>query len=144
MNQFIKTNDKIINLKNVSNINVLDTRIVFNMNYSIEIRDKVISDYTYWDFDTREELEVIVDILRTSSFIETTFIGYNNAFVNINEISSIKYADRKNRIIFNLSHPVSFNNHNGQSITSEFVYFNYTDIEEYQDKKTEINTLLGV
>ena len=36
---FLQTNDRIINLKNVSNINILghQNRIVFNLNYNIEI-----------------------------------------------------------------------------------------------------------
>ena len=52
---FLRTNDRVVNLQNVSNINIIqdEKRIAFNMNYYIEIKSKgriiKISDYAYWD-----------------------------------------------------------------------------------------------
>jgi len=144
---FINTNDRTVNLLNVSNINILnDTlRIIFNMNYSIKIdrnrKQKMISDYVYWDSDTIEEFETNLSILRDSRYFDENFIDQyaDKGYINLNEISSIKYADHRNRVIFNLSHPITFtDNHGNERLTSEFVYNNCDTTETYNEYKQYI------
>lgn len=136
---FFQVHDKIINLKNVSNINVLKNkkRIVFNMNYSIDIsigqQQKTISDYVYWDFLDIDSLNDNIESLGNNEYFGLNYIeNGNDGFININEISSIKYAKPKNRVIFNLSHPVTFIDFDKRAkITSEFVYANFNNREDY-------------
>jgi len=135
---FIKTNDKIVNLMNVSNINVLrdKNRIVFNMNYGIELSDKIISDYVYWDFDSVNSLDKNIDLLYKTDYFKDNFISKtnDNGYINIKEISSVKFCKHKFRIIFNLSHTISFKNKNGEyKTTSEFVYVNCCNQQTYFD-----------
>jgi hypothetical protein len=147
---FIQTNDRIVNLKNVSNINVLDDykRVVFNMNYNVEIKKRndyvFISDYVYWDLLSSTQLNESLSSILNSTFFKDNFIIHNNQFVNMNEISSIKFSDKKLRIIINLSHPVTYTDYNGiQSITSEFVYFNFNDVSEYNEFAEKLKLRLG-
>ena len=143
---FLQTNDRIINLQNVSNINVLKdgNRIIFNMNYNIEIvyfdkvqrreKSKFISDYVYWDSDNRSETLKNLKHLEELKFFKDNFIkqSANAGFINKNEISSVKFSDKKYRVIFNLSHPITFTDFDGKDkITSEFVYVNCADQNEY-------------
>lgn len=141
---FLQTNDRLINLKNVSNINVIRDyengrfRIVFNMNYSIEIHGrKRISDYVYWDAINIDDLNNNIEYLRSDEYFKQNYIRNNTdcgCFINKNEISSIKFSEKKNRVIFNLSHPVTFTDwEDKDKITSEFVYVNCTSFDEYQD-----------
>lgn len=141
---FLQTNDRIINLKNVSNINVLTdrNRIVFNLNYSIEMpanewyTSKTISDYVYWDAIDLENLQHNLVHLYSNRYFKNNFINHNdnNGFINVNEISSIKFSDKKFRVIFNLSHPVTFVDFDGNAkITSEFVYANCAEINKYNE-----------
>ena len=158
---FLNTNDRIVNLSNVSNINIDKTknrkRIVFNLNYSIEIiidsnnanrepRTKLISDYIYWDAINDENLTANLAYIKESKYFTENFIPQINetGFINLNEISSVKYADKKNRVIFNLSHPVTFRDHDcNDRITSEFVYVNCGSYMEYREYREYINTLIG-
>ena len=139
---FLQTNDRIINLQNVSNINILKdrNRIVFNMNYNIEISTnygdkKYISDYVYWDARDIREVEKYLEKLNVIDYFNENFINQidGNGYINKNEISSVKFSDRKNRVIFNLSHPVTFKDFDGNDkITSEFVYVNCNNSTQYE------------
>lgn len=154
---FLQTTDRIINLQNVSNINILkDTnRIIFNMNYNIEIshfdkvskreKTKYISDYVYWDARDKEDLSENLMSLNTQYFVEN-FIkqASGNGYINKNEISSVKFSDKKYRVIFNLSHPVTFTDFDGkEKITSEFVYVNCNDLKSYDTYVNYVKTELG-
>lgn len=141
---FLHTNDRIINLKNVSNINILKdkNRIVFNLNYNIEIitdfegYGKFISDYVYWDAISSDNLRQNVEHLEENQYFKDNFLPefHNNGYININEISSIKFSEKKHRVIFNLSHPITFKDYDGnERITSEFVYVNCQDFKKYKE-----------
>lgn len=149
---FLKTNDRIVNLKNVSNINILKDkmRIVFNLNYSIEINNsrgsKMISDYVYWDAVDSEDFHDNIVRIKSNEFVQVAFIPYvdESGFVNISEISSVKFSEKKNRVIFNLSHPVSFTDFDrNEKITSEFVYVNCPD-GTYKEYRDTVQSSLGV
>lgn len=149
---FLQTNDRIINLKNVSNINILvdRNRIVFNLNYSIEIdangRTKLISDYVYWDSVSKDNLELNIKHLGSNNYFKDNFLTQptSNGFINLNEISSVKLSEKKNRVIFNLSHPITFKDFDGnERITSEFVYVNCKDVNEFKTYVNYIKTILG-
>jgi len=146
---FIKTNDRLVNLKNVSDIKFISkqNRIVFNMTYSVSFGkdSKLISDYVYWDSSNSYEFEAKIDQISKNSYVCSNYIDRrDNGFVNIDEISSIKTIDFKKRVIFNLSHPVTFRAANGESnITSEFIYLNFDTTEEYQVYIDRMNVILG-
>lgn len=158
---FLKTNDRLINLQNVSNINILRgekrNRIIFNMNYNIEIYPgKHISDYVYWDAIDDQDLIYNIKHLQFNEYLQKNFIDQpdGKGYINVNEISSIKFAEKKNRVIFNLSHPVSFNNHKKDKyqieqdrdvlkLTSEFVYVNCTSFDKYKKYVEYVQQELG-
>ena len=144
---FIQTDSRIVNLKNVSNINLLpnSNRINFNLNYNIDINDKLISDYVYWNAVSKDSYLMNLIALNSNDYFIKNFINQVNnvGYINKNEISSIKFSEKKNRVIFNLSHPVTFTVFDGNSrITSEFVYSNCEDIKTYNTYTTEINEKL--
>lgn len=152
---FLNTNDRIINLKNVSNINIIKDnnkgsyRIVFNMNYNIEIgtnySSKFISDYVYWDGINEDDLTRNIIHLNENEYFKNNFINQvqGEGYINKNEISSIKFSEKKHRVIFNLSHPVTFKDFDGnERITSEFVYVNCNDFGIYKEYVNYIQTEL--
>jgi hypothetical protein len=147
--EFIQTSSRLVSLKNVSNINVIEkeNRIVFNMNYNIEIEKRgeyrLISDYVYWDLLNADDCQRALSVIKKNRYFVDNFITYENVSVNINEISSMKFSDKKLRVIFNLSHPITFNDYHGNtSITSEFVYFNFNSESEYKNANKSIKLTL--
>lgn len=155
---FLQTTDRVINLQNVSNINILkdSNRIIFNMNYNIEIsyfdkvskreKNKFISDYVYWDAYAHNDMMANLKSLQTSKYFKEHFIQQTagNGFINKNEISSVKFAENKRRVIFNLSHPVTFTDFDGkEKITSEFVYVNCSDLNQYDSYVNYVKTELS-
>lgn len=151
---FIQAGERIVNLSNVSNINFVNDckRVVFNMNYNVEMiqKDKGtdrqirknISDYVYWDGIDKAEIR---DLFRNEYFIQY-FIRNNDStlFINLREISSIKFIKDKNRVIFNMSHPVSFRESSGKlKLTSEFVYVNCEE-NNYEDYVQYVKAMLSL
>ena len=79
-------------------------------------------------------------------FFKDNFIkqSANAGFINKNEISSVKFSDKKYRVIFNLSHPITFTDFDGrEKITSEFVYVNCTDQNQYAAYVNYVNIELS-
>lgn len=150
---FLQTNDRTINLRNTSNINILhaSNRIVFNLNYNIEIPcttstgTKLISDYVYWDAVDAHDLKENISRLLANQYFAENFLrdSSGNVFVNMNEISSIKYSEKKHRVIFNLSHPVTFRDHDKKErVTSEFVYVNCNSFAHYKEYVNYVKTTI--
>lgn len=142
-NELISVDDLIVNLKNVSNIVILNNRIVFNMNYTICIKtahhDKFISDYVYWD----SNVEINRELLYNNKYIQENFIVINKHLINKNEISTIKFLESRLRIVFNMSHPVTFKDRNGnKSLTSEFVYIDFNETSEFLEAKQKIESVI--
>ena len=85
---FLKVNNAVVNLDNVSNINLIKhrNRIAFNMNYNIELRidekTKYISDYVYWDAKDDREYEDNLRRLQSDDFFICEFIKHPNGFVD--------------------------------------------------------------
>lgn len=141
--ELIKVNDLILNLQNVSNIVILHNRIVFNMNYMICIKtaygDKYISDYVYWDSDVKTNL----DSLYKNKYIQDNFIIINKHLINKNAISTIKFLQNQLRVVFNMNHTVTFKDRNGEkSLTSEFVYIDFTNDKDFVNTKTKIESVI--
>lgn len=157
---FFHTSDKMVNLEKVSNINILGDkmRIVFNMCYPIEMETyckankrkvkKMISDYVYWDATNKDSFDYMTENLYKNAYFSTNFLqgsDYNNnlSYINLNHVSSIKFCEDKARVIFNLSHSVSFIDNNGsQKITSEFVFVNHKDVNVFRKYKERLQLLL--
>jgi len=138
---FIKGNnskDKIVNLENVSNIYVDGEdsgKIIFNMNYSVQIfGDKMTPDYVYWTFNSAEEKDELMDAfvnpIASLGWIFPAEDGHR--FVNTKCISSIGFDENKNRVIFNLNYHVSMPKNN-KKLTSDFVFFNFSSTKLYTD-----------
>lgn len=152
---FLKTKDIIVNLENVSNINIIKNqrRIVFNMNYNIQINcgphgeGKFISDYVYWNANSDKEFSDNLIKLNENDFFIREFIHKpkKDGYINVNEISSIKFIENRFRVIFNLSHPVTFADRDkNKKITSEFVYVDSDNDAEFEDYKEYIMVELGL
>lgn len=148
---FIKANDTLVNLKKVSNINVIEgkNRIVFNMNYSIEMKrgfgTKMISDYVYWDASSQADFQSIIKELYKNSYFSKNFLQgseYNGSvsYINLNEISSVKLNVERKRVIFNLSHSVSFRDTNkDERLTSAFVFVDFRNADEFKQYVDGLN-----
>lgn len=130
--------NKILNLKNVSNIFVdLDYdgagKVIFNMNYSVKIfGGKITPDYVYWLFSSRKELEEIKNIFepKISGWIFPKAL--DQRYINPSCVSSIVTDKYKNRVIFNLNYAISHPKDINNKMTSDFVFFNFESFEEYR------------
>lgn len=154
MQMFFETNDsKFVNLREVTSIafeeytdrNGIDKyKVIFNMNYGISLRnntDKIISDYVYSVYEDRREFDDVLLYLM-NLVDEYLWIKMKEPrIVNPDHISFVTQDYRKNRIILNLASSVSFHG-NDFSKTSDFVYLNCSDAEEYNERLTSIREQL--
>lgn len=140
MSKYIEVNNKFVNLSNVSTINFLasQNRVVLNFAHPIEISklDKMISEYTYIDFDTDEQYETYIKGLFLNKYIQAEYISKDFkgelGLINKSKISSFKFEAFKNKVIFNMNHAISVTNkYNQYSISTEFVYVN-CESHEYE------------
>jgi len=158
MRQFIETSDgDLLNLENVSNI-VFDPewsdrfgnkkpKIIYNFDYPVSLpkSSKKISDYKYDIFRTKEEYDnAVLDLTKLINEMNWIAPVINNKIqkiVNPNKISFMTSDDDNMRIILNLSTSVSFHG-DYERLTSDFVYLNHYDWEEYQNNLSYIRGLL--
>ena len=87
MKNFIKTGDgKFINLRAVSNVNVLDNKIVLNMNFTYTNRKEGQMSHFY--FLSKEETEIFKTKYFKENFVKIE--GYDRlVYINKNEVSHI-------------------------------------------------------
>ena len=122
------------------------------MNYGISLNsniNKIIPDYVYFYDMTDGEIERIKDILDFNGWFTLVYSDNNNRWVNPKNISFIKYETRnskqgiKYRVIVNLCSSVSLNN-DIFARTSDAVYYDFVDIQDFNDAKEWIRFHLDV
>jgi len=139
-------NNPIVNLDNVSNVFIdrKNNKVIFNMNYSDKLGEKMTADYEYWNYENLEEIVSVLDnTLEKAGFITPNSVY--NRYVNSNCISSIKVDERNLKIIYNLNSTVTHPDDSKkidkginmplhkQRLTSDFVFIRFTNIEDYYD-----------
>ena len=156
--QFVETNDgDLVNLNSVTNI-VFDEnwtdrfgnhkpKIIFNFDYPVTLpkTDKKISDYKYMIFDTKSEYELKVKelefLVNEMGWIAPIVNNRIDKIINPDKISFMTHDDNNQRIILNLNTSVSFHGDYSR-LTSDFVYINFNDWEEYVNGLKYIRDLL--
>ena len=142
MNKLVKfqknSKDMIINFENVSSIynDKERNKIIINFNYSIKLKNKIIPDYLYINYETSEEEKNILDKIQ---LITNNWIKNRDRFVNPKMVSSIKFDDKRNRIIVNLNYTISAKDNEGNMIlTSDFSYIDFEIKDLYEIEKERI------
>ena len=122
------------------------------MNYGISLNsniNKIIPDYVYFYDITAGEIERIRNILYDNGWITLQYSDNSNRWVNPKNISFIKYETRnskqgiKYRVIVNLCSSVSLNN-DIFARTSDAVYYDFVDIQDFNDAKEYLKDKLDV
>ena len=144
--------DIYINLKNVTYIKFdkKHLKIIFSYDYSIQIKNvldsndnqKVIPDYTYYNFDNIEQYEE--NAKRLINYIHYNILEYKyykdetvEFLINFSKISFIKF--KENRAIINFNNSASFKDDEGVSqVTGYFIYIDLTN-SKIQDFKRKID-----
>lgn len=134
MDSFVFAGDRIVNLRNVSSISFIEDqkRVAFNMNFDVTIKQapgRTVSAYAYWHpSDYSNSVAELCD----NPYIQANFIHRPNGLVNKNEISSIKVDELNCRVIFNMSHSVSFYRETGEDDkTAEFIFVDFAERSKY-------------
>jgi hypothetical protein len=156
--QFFETSDgKLVNLDNVTNI-VFDpdftdrfgnkrSKIIFNLDYHLSLprSDKKVADYVYSVYTDKNEYQESVkklnELVNRKSWIAPITNNTISKVINPDKISFMTKDDDNYRVILNLNTSVSFYG-DYQRLTSDFVYLNFYDDEEYQNNLTYITELL--
>ena len=147
---FLKNNNKIVNLKNVSSVVFEGSKVIFNLDYSISLRgngDKLVPDYVYFYYDYPELIQELKDKLLANGFWNSSTGSVPNRYVNINKISFVKFEEydingkEKNRIIFNINTSVSLPGNNSIK-TSDALYLDYKTPEDFSNACNEVELIL--
>ncbi len=139
---------KMVNLNNVSNIafeefynrdQELCYKVIFNFDYSVSLKNdyqKIIADYVYFVYSDRNEYNQITDelsgLINEHSWIAPLINGVVTRIANPDKISFLATDTRKNRIILNLNTSVSFYSNTARK-TSDFLYFDFVSLDEYNE-----------
>lgn len=139
---------KIINLDNVSNVGVDigKLRLIFNFQHSINIFNGGLSpDYVYMDFDTSKEMGEMFGLI-AEKCKDAYFISENpaNRMVNHSAVCSINIEESRNRIIFNLNHPISSKDRSDDKVSSNFVFWNFESKDSFETSRDSITDLLAI
>jgi len=151
---FLEHNEKIVNTDSVTNIVIEGNKIIFNLDYGVSLQDdinKIIPDYVYMVIKDQDAFQEMKTAINDLNWITSDFGNYdrnnnyrtNNRIVNPAQISFLKFDERKQRIIFNLRNSVSFNRNPFQR-TSDFVYFDHTSVEDFDNESIRIRAIVGV
>ena len=149
---FLENEDKVVNTDAVTNIVIEGNKVIFNLDYGVSLQDnvdKIIPDYVYMIVKDPEDLKRMKADIDSLNWITSEFGNYdrnnnyraNNRIVNPEAISFLKFDDRKSRVIFNLRNSISFNRDVYQR-TSDFVYFDHTNDEDYNVERERITNIL--
>jgi len=150
---FLEYNDKIVNTNSVTNIVIEGNKIIFNLDYGVSLQneiDKIIPDYVYMTIRDQNELDEMKSKIDNLGWLTSEYGNYdrhgnyraNNRIVNPDQISFLKFDERKQRIIFNLRNSISFNKNEFQR-TSDFVYFDHTSSEDFDKESIRIKSIIG-
>ncbi len=148
MNQFFETSDnKFVNLREVASIAFEETnnyKIIFNMNYGVSLKhnkNKMISDYVYSIYKDREQFDdaffYLMKLVEEYQWIKAK----QPRIINPDHISFVTSDVHNNRIILNIASTVSFHG-DKDARTSDFVYINCSDEEEFKEKMLYIRESL--
>lgn len=137
---FVTVGNDLVNLKNISNINIdkKRNRIVFNFGYSVKMNDssenKLISDYYYWDCKDFDDVQRKIQYLKIFPDFKKMFIETPRGFVNRDHISTVRFLPERRRVIINFSNQITHKNKkNEQIMIPEFLYINFDTENEYLD-----------
>jgi hypothetical protein len=153
MKSFIKDNTgNYINLDNVSNIGFVPekNRIIINFNYSISLSkssEKKIADYRYLDFDSQEEFEEFVTDL--CEMAEQKFYIMPSVeelldkhWVNPRHISYLNTDVKKNRVIFNMTNPITKVVNDELRTINDFVFWDFDTLEKFEEALKEVSDII--
>jgi len=132
--RLIKSGDsKTVNIDQVSNIGI-DTkklRIIFNLQYSINIFGKQTPDYVYFEYDDivnlHRAIKSLLEVIKDDFLISS---DKSQRLVAKKCISSINFIERQKRIVFNLNYDITHPN-DSRKLTSDFVFWTFNDDAEY-------------
>lgn len=141
--------EKIVFLGNVSII-TLDlerNRIVFNFMNNIHMFGRWTPDYHYFTFDTSQEAEEKFKKLKELPFLRINFFISNDPrninLVNKKAVTTLTEKDEELKIIFNLNFAITSYRGDDPIEISKFVFWNYDDIDAYDDDRMEIVNLIS-
>lgn len=123
-------NNRAINLDKVSTVKVdnVKERIYFNMNFVTQNSNGVfMQDYVYVKLND-DNLKTISCVMDSSK----VFVKYDkNKWVNIKQVSSMKYDEEAKRIIMNLSNPHTYEFPHGSKVLAEFIYMENATMDDF-------------
>lgn len=137
--KLIRSGDsKTINIEQVSNIgiDIKKFRIIFNLQYSINIFGKQTPDYVYFEYkdvnDLQKAVKALLEVIKDDFLISS---DKRQRLVAKKCISSINYIEKQKRIIFNLNYDITHPN-DSSKLTSDFVFWTFNnETEFYNDMK---------
>lgn len=137
---FVKVNDKYVNLEHVSSITKLPNRLALDMDCNSEVKkdgeSKLISYYAYCDIKNAKQV-------LNHKYVLKNFIKAKNILINKNHITVVKFSPKKLRVIFNLSHSTTSAGYNNiNRLTAKFIYADFDNQNEYDEYIKYIKNVL--
>jgi hypothetical protein len=153
-------NSKIVNLDQVSNVSFneetdrfgnLIYKIIMNFGYQISLKghnEKRIADYCYFVFEESQKEDYLkyqdhfADQINQGLWIAPKINRKINRIVNPDYVSFVAVDPGKFRVIMNLACSVSWYS-NPDRMSSDFIYLDFRDHEEYKQEFNYIKDQIG-
>lgn len=130
---FIEVENKLVNLDNVSSIIEHDDKVVFNLNYAVEVSTKKglkdLPNYVY-----SKDLNIVENNLKKLN----DFIHFGRIHINKDNISYVKFDDENLRVIVSFACSTKPKDRK----FSDFIYIDAKDTDEYQSNIEVFNKLI--
>jgi len=139
MDLFSIKDQRPVNLDNVSTIFVDNDKVIFHFNNPRTLKSGIdVPDYLYWNIQENESsvYEDIIVANLTDDWLEPE-LG-EHRYINMNNVSSIGFDDRKQKVIFNFNFSVTHPHYNDSLIAAyEFWEFG-NDTALYTNTKQKL------
>lgn len=165
-------NDRKLNLKHVSSISLDYSRdkIIFKLDYAINPIIKKGNDLNYDNSDVVNStkshdmrkistgyiytygIQDVLNRLYLVPYFDDNFIKKNLkpddhddlGYINLENVTSIKFESNKNRVVINFSNSVTFYDYNTKDniLTSEFLYLDFLSDERFKNYVDYINKFI--
>ena len=139
MNLFSIKDQRPVNLDNVSTIYVDYDKVIFHFNNPRSLKSGVqVPDYLYWNIG-ENEAQVYEDII-VSKLSEDWLLPVlsEQRYINMNNVSSIGFDDRKSKVIFNFNFSIS-HPHYDESLIAAYEFWEFgDDITTYTETKQNL------
>lgn len=146
----IDIGNRIVSLRNTTNIAFKESRVIFNFNSPAEINNSLISSYSYCDtYDETIKISIFEKALKKNFIIpsictiDSILSGkHKYRMVNLDNITEINFDIHNTRIRFNMNTFIETNVKYKDIYSNDFVYWTFLSKDDFEKEMRVLKNLV--